>query len=106
MPSAFAKLDRESVVGTLRASGSRDPDVMHAHKSALLETAKGPRLLGTVLLASGIVAALTVVLVPVAVPLMLAGWWLRRRGAVNVATVEAGFAEYVGRSGSFRPRQP
>ena len=25
----FAKLDKQSVIGTLKASGSRDPDVLH-----------------------------------------------------------------------------
>jgi hypothetical protein len=100
----FAVLDRATVIDALRGTGSRDPDVLHAQKLALLESARGPRILGTTLLWAGVIAILTVVLAPVGVPLLLVGWWLRRRGAQNVAVVEAGFAEFLGTASRPGPR--
>ena len=32
----FSKMDRQAVLGTLKASGSSDPDVLYAQKEALL----------------------------------------------------------------------
>lgn len=95
----LVKVDRQAVIGALRATGSRDPDVLHAQKALLLETAGGPLFLGTILMWSGGIATITVILAPLGVPVLLLGWWLRQRGAANVANVEAGFAEFVGHPG-------
>ena len=32
----FTKIDKQSVIGTLKATGSRDPDILHAQKQKLL----------------------------------------------------------------------
>jgi hypothetical protein len=96
----FARIDREAVLGSLRAAGSRDPDLLHAQKLALLRTVRFPKLAGTSLIAVGALSgaglgALSARLAAVGIPVLLAGWWLRRRGARNVATVEATYAEFL-----------
>jgi hypothetical protein len=91
----FATVDRPAVLRALEAAGSRDPDVLHAQKQALREAAAGPKLLGTVLVWAGGIATLTIVLAPLGIPALWLGIWLRRRGAANLANVEAGFAEFL-----------
>lgn len=99
----MARLERKDVIATLRAARTRDPDVLHAQKAALLEAARGERLLGAISMWSGAVCAGSVVVVRTGVPLLLMlgvsvmfiGWWLRRRGVANTANVEVGFAEYL-----------
>ena len=42
---------------------------------------------------SGVLGGIPMVVV--GCPMALLGWWFWRRGSRNLATVEAGFAEYV-----------
>ncbi len=84
-----------AVIEGLRRIDSCDPDVLHAHRTAWLESMRLPRMLGTLSLWLGAIAAVSVVLVPVGVPLLILGWWLRRRAAENVAAVEAAFDAFV-----------
>jgi hypothetical protein len=100
-PIRFATLDREQVIGTLRAAGSRDPDVLDARRVSLLRGARLPKFAGTCVLVLGAVATLTILVTrtilgpSIGVPILAAGWWLRRRGVRNVATVEAAYREFV-----------
>jgi hypothetical protein len=34
----------------------------------------------------------------IGIPLLILGWWMRRRGVRNLETVEAGYAEFLGSS--------
>jgi hypothetical protein len=91
----FAILDKQSVIGTLRDTGSHDPDVLDARKAALIARVKLPKLAGVVVILLGGVVSRTVVGAFVGIPMVLAGGWLWRRAARNAATIEAGFIEYV-----------
>jgi hypothetical protein len=57
------------VIGFLKSAGSRDP-------GALLTVT----ILGAFL----------------GIPMLILGWWMRRRGVRNLETVEAGYAEFLG----------
>ena len=92
----FTKLDKQSVIGTLKATGTRDPDILHAQKTKLLAPAKHLKLLAIFLVAIGAVMTVTVILAIAGIPSMLFGWWVWRFSGKNIATVETGFAEYVG----------
>ncbi|MDT8437298.1 MAG: hypothetical protein RRA92_11160 [Gemmatimonadota bacterium] len=97
------RFHRESVAAALASCGSRDPDVLHAHKRALLSAAREPWWIGTGLTWAGGICTLTVVLAPIGLPLLFAGLRLRRRGAASLAGVEAGFADFVAAAGRPRP---
>jgi len=63
----FTKIDKQSVIGTLKATGSRDRDILYAQKSELLA------------------------------PSIIFGWWCWSFGKKNIVTVEAGYTEYLAR---------
>lgn len=92
----FTRLDRQTVVGILKATGSRDPDVLHAQKQKLLAQPKHLKLLAMILVGVGAFFTITVVLAIAGIPAMLFGWWVWRFGVKNMEAVEAGFAEYAG----------
>lgn len=91
----FVSLDRQTVVGALKATGSRDLDVLYAARTKLLGVAAGPRWYGSavagvaLLLGAGPLARLPAML------LLGVGLWLLRRGTLNIRMVKAGHAEYV-----------
>jgi hypothetical protein len=92
----FTKLDKQSVIGTLKATGTRDPDILHAQKTKLLAPAKHLKLLAIFLVAIGAMMTVTVILAIAGIPSMLFGWWVWRFSGKNITAVENGFAEYVG----------
>jgi len=94
-PNPFTRLDKQSVIGTLKACGSRDPDVLFAQKQQLLGPAKHLKLLGYICLAGGTFFTVTIVLAIAGIPLMIFGWWLQRFGKQNIGTVENGYAEFL-----------
>jgi hypothetical protein len=90
------KLDKQSVIGTLKATGSRDPDVLHAHKTRLLAPAKNLKILSIICIGSGALFTITVILAIAGIPFVIFGLWLWRFSGKNIQAVETGFAEYVG----------
>jgi len=98
MPSGetpFRKLDTSSVIGMFKATGARDPDVLHAQREKLLAQPKQLKLLAVLLIGIGIFFTVTVVLAIAGIPSILFGIWMWRFSAKNIAAVEAGFAEYT-----------
>ena len=96
MPTAglFAPVDKQWVIGTLKAVGSTDPDVLHAARVKLLSAVGFTRIAGAVLAGSGVLSLFLPATRWFAGPLLLVGAWLWRRGARNVAVVEAGYEEF------------
>lgn len=96
MPTAglFSPVDKQWVIGTLKAVGSTDPDVLHAARAKLMAAVGFTRIAGACVLGSGFLSLFVSTSRWFAGPLLLAGWWLWRRGARNVAAVEAGYEEF------------
>lgn len=94
-PSPFLNLDKQTVIGTLKATGSMDPDVLHAKKKAILQAAKFPRMAGVYVMVLGGLLTLTILGAFLGIPLLILGWWMRRRGVRSVKNVEAAFAEFT-----------
>jgi hypothetical protein len=94
----FTKLDKQSVIGTLKATGSHDADILHAQKQKLLAPAKNLKILSIILIVGGALLTLTVVLAIAGIPLALFGLWLWRFSSQNIAAVEAGYTEYLASS--------
>ena len=91
----FTKMDGQSVVGALKATGSKDADVPHSQKNELLSPPKQLKLLGIICMAIGTFFTLTVILAIAGIPLVIFGWWCWRFGKQNIAAIEAGYTEYV-----------
>ena len=94
--SPLFKLDRQSVIGFLKSTGTRDPDVLHTQKRSLVSAAKFPKLVGVYLMILGALMTAMILLAPIGIPVLIFGWWMRRRGVKNLEAVEEGYAEYVG----------
>ncbi len=91
----FTKLDKQGVIGTLKAAGSLDPDVLHAQKQQLLAPNKNLKILSIILIVVGAFFTVTVILAIAGIPFVIFGIWMWRFSAKNIAEVELGFAEYV-----------
>jgi hypothetical protein len=91
----FALLDKQTVTGVLKATGSRDLDVLASARAKLEGVPKVHKLMGLALVIVGALMTLTIVGAVVGIPSVLAGWWLRRRAVTNLATVDAAFVAYT-----------
>jgi hypothetical protein len=91
----FALLDKQAVTGVLKSTGSRDSDVLASARAKLEGVPRMHKLMGLALLIVGALMTLTIVGAVVGIPSALAGWWLRRRAAANLATIDAAFIAYT-----------
>lgn len=94
--SPFLKVDRQMVMGFLKSTGSRDPDVLHAQKASLMSAARFPKMVGLYLMVLGGLLTVLILTAIIGVPMIALGWWLRGRGVKNVKVVEETYNEYVG----------
>lgn len=96
MPSPLVKIDRQGVLGHLKQVNSRDPDVLHAQKATLLQAVRFPKTVGTYLMLLGVLLTITILGSFLGIPMLIAGWYVRRRGVNNIRTVESTYEEFVG----------
>jgi hypothetical protein len=94
--SPLLNLDKQTVVGFFKAAGSRDPDILHSQKKHLISLAKFPKLAGIYVMVMGALLTITILGAFIGIPMLILGWWMRRRGVRNLQTVEAGYAEFLG----------
>jgi len=94
--SPFLKLDRQMVLGELKSIGSRDPDVLHVRKAQILTIAKFPKHAGTYIMVVGALCTALILLAFIGIPLLILGWWMRRRGTQNIDAVEQGWNDFMG----------
>ena len=71
----FTKMDRQSVVGALKATGSGDADVFHSKRNELLSAPTQLTLLGVICMVIGAIFTVTVILAIVGIPCVIFGWW-------------------------------
>lgn len=91
----FRKMDKQSVIGFLKAAGTHDPDVLGLHKQKLISPNKSLKLMGYVLMGFGGVLTITVVLAFFGIPLVILGLWLWWFTKKNIAVVEEAYSEYL-----------
>lgn len=94
--SPFLKLDKQMVIGELKAVGSRDPDVLHNAKSKIMTIAKFPKHAGVYVMVMGAGCTALILLAFIGIPLLILGWWMRKRGLANIVAVEEGWNEFMG----------
>ena len=93
--SPFLKLDKSTVLGELKAAGSRDPDVLHNRKTQILSIARFPKQVGVYLMVVGALCTALVLLAFIGIPLLFLGWWTRGRGVHNLRIVEEAWTEFM-----------
>jgi hypothetical protein len=94
--SPFLSLDKTTVIGFLKSTGSRDTDVLYTQKRNLESAARFPKLAGVYLMVVGGLMTVMILTAFIGIPLLILGWWMRRRGIRNLQAVEEGYADYVG----------
>ena len=84
--SSLSLVKRQQVLGALKATGSRDPDVLFATKEALLDPVRPLRIIGLWGYVAGGLATALVLTAFLGIPLIVFSWWMRRRGKRNPPT--------------------
>ena len=92
-------ISKQSVITALRATGTRDPDVLERKRVTLRSAARSSWIAGGVLLLIGAVLCLLPPGILAGIPVILAGAVCGHRGWRNVNAVEDGYAEFVNSSG-------
>jgi hypothetical protein len=91
-------ISKESVITALRATGTRDPDILERKRIAMRSAARSSWIAGGVLLLLGAGLCFLPPGILAGIPVILAGAGFGHRGWRNVNAVEAGYAEFVNSS--------
>jgi len=95
-PSPFLSLDHQTVLGYFKEAGTRDPDVLHSHKTALIRLGRFPKLAGIYVMLLGALLTITILGAFIGIPALLLGFWMWRRGIANLRTIETVYVEFTG----------
>ena len=90
----FSPVDQQTVFGTLKETGSRDPDVLYAHKETMLAPYKNLKRLAMIGGAIGGLFTIMIFMAWFGIPVLIASWLLWRFQAKQVSRIEAGYAQY------------
>ena len=89
----------QEVAGVLKATGSGDPDVLHAAMQDFRRTFATQRVGGLIFMVVGALSCLTVLLIPIAGPVAVFGWWYWKKGVRNLEIVDTAYRSFVGALG-------
>jgi hypothetical protein len=92
----FSPVSEQIVFGTLKGTGSRDPDVLFAQKETMLAPYKNLKRLAIIGAVTGGLFTIMIFMAWFGIPVLVASWLLWRFQAKQVANVEAGYARYQG----------
>ncbi len=90
-----AKLDRQLVIGALRATGSADEDVLYAKKEFLLAESYKMKPLGILPLIVGGAISLTIIGAVIGIPIILFGLAVGKTIKNNIAIANTSYVEYL-----------
>lgn len=93
-------IDKQQMLGTLRATGSKDRDVLYARKQEMIAMSKVMRIMGMLWMVVGLLVSLTIILAVIGLPMAALGFGLWWRGSKNIKIAEATFKEFVGETAS------
>ena len=88
-------LDKQTVIGALKASGSKDPDVLYTTKKKLVEQCRGLRIYSWVPIISGVLLSLTIIGAFIGIPVLVLGIWLRMKTGKSLRIAEEAYNEYL-----------
>jgi hypothetical protein len=88
-------LNKQIVLGALKSTGSKDPDVLYAKKSELIQMSKGMRGYSWIPMITGVLLCLTIIGAFIGVPAFLVGVWLRVKSGKNLKVADETLEEYL-----------
>ncbi|MHB1935190.1 MAG: hypothetical protein ACYCOR_01230 [Acidobacteriaceae bacterium] len=88
----FGKMDRQRVIGFLKSTGTRDPDILSLQKQKLIAPNKGLKMGSYGMMVFGVIL---LPLMGAGIPVILLGIWMYWFGARNIKLVEAAYIEYL-----------
>lgn len=88
-------LDKQTVIGALKASGSKDPDVLYTTKKKLVEQCRGLRMYSWVPIICGVLLCLTIIGAFIGLPALALGIWLRMKTGRSLRIAEEAYNEYL-----------
>ena len=91
----FNLLTREQVMGALKSTGSKDPDVLLAAKEEFASNYRPIKWFGIWGMVCGVLMSLLIVLAPLGIPLFFLGVWWYKRAKKNSLLIEQTFNEYI-----------
>ena len=91
----FTTVNPQTVIGSLKSTGTHDPDVLYAQKEALLAPYKHLKLLAKIGYVTGGLFTIMIFMAWFGIPVLIASWLLWKFQAKQTAAVEAGYAQYV-----------
>jgi hypothetical protein len=89
------KLTHQQVIGSLRATGSTDADVLFAKKEELLTETRRMKLLTIAPLIMGGILTVSIIGAIVGIPALIFGFSVRKTYNHNIAVTDAALAEYM-----------
>lgn len=93
--AALSTATKPQVIGALKATNSTDPDVLLAAKEDLLDQYRPLKMMSMVPILCGGLISLTILGAVIGIPLIVLGFFLRRKCKRNMATVESAYDEYL-----------
>jgi len=91
----YTKFNKQECIGALKATGSRDMDILYTAKEGLLKVARQTKFNGTICMCVGIGLTVLIISAPIGIPMGIGGWFWRRRGTSSINAIEAAYQEYT-----------
>lgn len=91
----LTKLSHQQVIGSLRATGSTDVDVLFSKKEELLSETKRLKLLGIVPIVIGVIVSLSVIGAIIGIPMILLGYSVRKAYQHNIKVADEALQQYL-----------
>ena len=89
-------LDKQTVIGALKATGSKDPDVLYAAKKQLIQQVRGLHMYSWIPMISGVLLCLTIIGAFIGIPVLVLGIWLRIKTGKSLRIADEAYQEYLG----------
>lgn len=92
----FGVVKKEEILGALKATGSKDPDVLFAAKEQFASFHRPLKWFGIWGMVCGALMTMLIIMAFLGIPLFILGVFWFRRAKKNNEIIEATYAEYVG----------
>ncbi|MBX9892466.1 MAG: hypothetical protein K2Y12_09115 [Chitinophagaceae bacterium] len=95
----FFSIDEQTVIGILKMTNSKDPDVLATAAKGISAQAKLGKFMFWGLLSGGILISLTIIGVFVGIPMILIAFFINSRVKKMNKTIDAAYKRYLGQIG-------